>query len=723
MATSAVALSLVDSAKVYYGFWRSQGTALPKGPFVTLSTLWYTFLSSAIALYAAWALYRASRIFDVLLFRSIYTRTRISLEESQCAVLVVNSKAALDAFLSSFYLLRHGGPKKTLFKIMSSAFIILILSAAIPFLLAVFPTYNQGKIVDSDCALFGISSHGYVADNDPNIDQSGRAIDAKQIRWSDVSLASYDRSTSQSAAANSDPTYSSRNSGASRLPDPSQTFTTQCPSNATCNPALPFTFASEYTLQSRDFGLNSALSFSVAVSDICYRPIQALYPLPVANATDPIPYGLFYGPTGLSNNTDFVYAERRLSPGYTLTQYAARANDFFQPDWQPNATLLLGGDTTILFYFVGGMYSVNASSDPIFATGPVQNVPNFEPIYESAYLVSPVVCDTKYTFCANDTNACSPSGGISTLRNYLADKPQWDDIRTFLTASLFNPPIYLASFGSTAVAASQTAVTNGGTGVQPEPDNATTPKELSRLVGAGMTMLASMPQLMVLGYWNVSTSQQGLSVPGSLCPNVLLANGDYVSVLLMPYLVLVGGCLVIVAISYAHHLGLQFHPKWKPYAEVWSLHYAGQLHRMVAELVVVDSMNALGKKGQRKRVSIKKWPALRWADSGLDVVEQNDGSKAFGPGKDSPYPSAFVLLTCSLPLQRVTRVNPCPSHTDGSPRHPRPRPRPLTPRYPMDSRCCCRHHSSPCARQVLGRTLLPRDHRRRSNRPHPSPYP
>lgn len=162
MATSSIALALADAINIYHGFWYSHGSSLPKGPMLTLSTFWFTFISSCITLYLAWALSRIWCISSALMFHSVFKKTKHSLQESQCATLIVNSKSPLDVLFDCVNLIRRGGPKGTLKTIFGTSIVILCMNAVIPALLATFPAYNGGIIASSTCGLFQTLAVGTV---------------------------------------------------------------------------------------------------------------------------------------------------------------------------------------------------------------------------------------------------------------------------------------------------------------------------------------------------------------------------------------------------------------------------------------------------------------------------------------------------------------------------------------------------------------------------------
>lgn len=219
-------------------------------------------------------------------------------------------------------------------------------------------------------------------------------------------------------------------------------------------------------------------------------------------------FGLFYGPvqagTQVTNYTEMAYKERRLSPGYSLTQY--NANVDYPNIWTPNSTLLQGGDTTILFYSVGGVGVTKPSTDPIFAT---QDASASETTYMPLNVVAPIVCDTKYVLCPGNGRNCSDSGGMTNVVSWLIGKEgdSWNQLGLLFNAALGSPSVYRASLGLNAVAASETAF--GGI-LQLDPTNATARRELTRLSVAGMLMLAGYPQLSAVGYWDVGNGTTGL---------------------------------------------------------------------------------------------------------------------------------------------------------------------------------------------------------------------
>jgi hypothetical protein len=278
---------------------------------------------------------------------------------------------------------------------------------------------------------------------------------------------------------------------------------------------------------------------------------------------------------------------------------------------------MLGGDTTILIYFVGGITYSQPSDDPMF---PTNTVPNVDGFYDSRYIVSPIICDTKYQLCANDGRDCSPSGPMSHVAQWIVMQPGsiWASIGFLFGALTYQPPIQAASGGSGAIAASQTLLQ--GTYIQGDSEHTTVVKELSRLAKASMTMMASSSQLAALGYWNLGHGS-AQTIP-QLCHSVVIQTPTAISILLTPYLVFLGMTLIVVGISYADVFGAGKLQVWKKYADLWTLYRAGQLHREVAEQLC-------GRLGQAH--GGENWPDLRTKGVGLDVVER-DGAKYFVAG-------------------------------------------------------------------------------------------
>jgi hypothetical protein len=635
MTFSTLLVSLGYWPTVRYGFWLSRGTGLPEGPMVTVSLFVFKYINTGFGLFIAWTLSRIVQIIEFLVFRHIFGKTTECLAHSQCAALVVNTKAPLEVSLTTLGLLRDGGPKRTLLRILLVALFLMALAAGIPALVAAFPTYEQGISASYLCQIFGVSTEGYVPLN-PNDDVGqGYAISAQLIADAALGLADWGTGALPSS-------QSKKLSQALPVPNISHTF--QCPSGAQCHPSFPFDFTSDYTLSAGDFGFNIDMQFSLQVVDTCYRPIDAIAP---GDSGDiPVPYGLYYGPvTGdidrspasaeLPNATQTFYEEQIYAGSYELTQQAARAGDWIANSWTPNSTLLLGGDTTILFYLVGGVLMTEQSSDPIYATGSlVSDLGPTGQLYSSSSIVSPIVCDTKYQFCAN--NDCSTFGGVSTLHSYLGTKSGeiWEDLDTFLSNTLFYPPIYMASIGSGAVFASLTE----RDGIQTLPEVANATYELSELVYTGQLIIASQPQLIAAGYWNFN--EQGYSPPNAtlptLCGNVIVDNQGAVTIYLIPYIVFL---VVAIPTIIASYVGMRVFKK-KGYTDAWNLYTAGHLHRALVEEV----------SGRKEQVDItKNWPALRQGDLGLGIVDE-DGVKRLGAPFFLNYPQHRYLTCVPQPL-------------------------------------------------------------------------
>ena len=595
--SSSNTLGLIDAPRIYHGFWHSYGTSLPQGPVLTVSTTVSTFLASGIALYTAWVLSRVWRILDVLIFKSIHDRSKKSLQESQYSALVVNSNAPLDAFLTAGRLMRRGGPKKTLIKIVLAALFVLLLTAATPALIVLLPTHNEGLIVSTNC--------GYY----PNLSYAEPwAFTRQKITFADASFISADRTETNSSAGRIATKLA-------RLPTPSQSYVRRCPAGVTCHPDYPFTFSSNYNLTSGHFGLNLDMSFYIQILQTCYRPIQAV---------DMNSDGRYCFRYGTYNTTaeirdcflSYVSAQRS-SPAYTLRSFSSLTDANPANPWTPNSSLVLGGDTLLLAYFIGGVHSLQPSDDPIFATLPMTSEASY---YIPRYIVSTIICDTKYQVCANSGRDCSPSGPRSHTLKWLNTKPGslWLSINKPFSLLTALPPMRSAATGSGAVAASKTL---GGDGlVQSDPSYTTVVRELSRLVQTGMIMMASRPQLAALGYWGLGNESSKTSP--QLCDNVVIQTAAAVSIPLTAYVVFLSLTLLVVVISYADLLGagkLQF---WKGYADLWKLYHVGQLHREVAEQL--SGKVGLAHVGEN-------WPRLNSGDVGLDVIERGS-TKYLVPG-------------------------------------------------------------------------------------------
>ena len=123
----------------------------PKGPVLTITTTVSTFLTSGLALYSAWVLSRVWCILDVLIFKSMCDRTKMSLAESQCAALLVNSNSPFGTLLTARQLAQRGGPKGTLTKIILASLVVISINAATPLITTAFPSQNVGLFAARSC--------------------------------------------------------------------------------------------------------------------------------------------------------------------------------------------------------------------------------------------------------------------------------------------------------------------------------------------------------------------------------------------------------------------------------------------------------------------------------------------------------------------------------------------------------------------------------------------
>jgi len=171
------------------------------------------------------------------------------------------------------------------------------------------------------------------------------------------------------------------------------------------------------------------------------------------------------------------------------------------------------------------------------------------------------------------------------------------------------PPIYQASLGSAAVAASQT--TPGGQ-IQLAPDAATARRELGRLVEAGMVMLASYVRLSASGYWNVGLGSQSLTPTTSslLCDRVIVETKDSISIPFTPYIVLLVVTLVVVLVSYADwYLKTDW---WRNHSTNWALHKPGPMLRRLTEIIHEEELDASPS---------DQWGLAEADTLGLDIIE------------------------------------------------------------------------------------------------------
>jgi hypothetical protein len=180
------------------------------------------------------------------------------------------------------------------------------------------------------------------------------------------------------------------------------------------------------------------------------------------------------------------------------------------------------------------------------------------------------------------------------------------------------PPIYLAAQGSQAILAAQTLAPDFQ--IQLDPQNTTVNHELDRLVRAGMSMLASSGQLAAMGFWSL---EQGVSEPLPLgfCQNIAIQSATEITILVMPYIILLGISLFLVTVSYAECFGARRIRYWRKYAEPWALYRVGELHRDVAQYLYDGIKQGRADAG---------WPRLESECLGFNVVDEN-GLRRFGP--------------------------------------------------------------------------------------------
>src|ERR1700733_13349422 len=100
MVSSDVLTTLSGQPRIAQGLWYSQGSVLPKGHMLTLTTFWLNFINLALGGLIAWSLSRLWRIACATLFQAVYNE-RPSWEESQNFALIVNSKTALEGCMAS----------------------------------------------------------------------------------------------------------------------------------------------------------------------------------------------------------------------------------------------------------------------------------------------------------------------------------------------------------------------------------------------------------------------------------------------------------------------------------------------------------------------------------------------------------------------------------------------------------------------------------------------
>jgi hypothetical protein len=590
---------------------------------LSLSPSLFSLLNLALGILIAWSLSCLWQIVCAVLFVAVY-KEQPSWEESQNAALIVNSKSALGSCLDSSLLLHHrrksgavypNRARHPVITLLVLSLIVMTLTVAYPSLVALIPATNAGLVVTQDvCGLAPVLPEGRK--------DIGAKAEAKLTQWANVALTVFDLSD---AARRLDSTNSSQ-SASSLFPTPLTSYSDICPPEASeCSPQYPFTFTGNYTLHPKQFGLNTNTQFSIQVFDTCYGPHYAYFEITGVNSTIPV-YGLFYGPVNISgfadavhtDYTDIAFKQDIYPANYILSSYFALADDPPGEGWSPNSTLTLGGDTSLFFYRINGVRMLNYSSDPLFAT--MKNESSFG--YSPSRTIVPIICDTKYIVCLDGSNDCSQLGGVHSLSRWFTGQPGdfHDEIRQFLLSPLYVPPIYRASFGYTAIAASQTV--REGT-YQSDP-HVTAQRELARLLYTGMLMLASFVPLSAIGYWDVGYGLVGLhsANPRSLCRITIMQSLTVITVPALPYVIILVVTLLVVLISYATCCVRGRSTRMSNLLNVWMLYSPGQLHREVTERIrgafaVVDTTTA--------------WPTVRRRHLGADVVIR-DKQKCFGIG-------------------------------------------------------------------------------------------
>ena len=109
---------LASSFDVYYGFWQSHGSVLPKGPMLTLDPFWFKVFNAALLLILVFSVSRTWRIFAAILFATIFSRAKCCAQQSQCAALLANTPDPRTALWTSSKLSWHGDAEGTLRKTM-----------------------------------------------------------------------------------------------------------------------------------------------------------------------------------------------------------------------------------------------------------------------------------------------------------------------------------------------------------------------------------------------------------------------------------------------------------------------------------------------------------------------------------------------------------------------------------------------------------------------------
>jgi hypothetical protein len=188
--------------------------------------------------------------------------------------------------------------------------------------------------------------------------------------------------------------------------------------------------------------------------------------------------------------------------------------------------------------------------------------------------------------------------------------------------------------GSSAIAASQGI----SKGILLEEDLATTPRELLRLSQAGMAILASRSRLSALGYWNLGPGSIKPTAADSLCLNTIIETTSAVSILLVPYIILLVVLFPLTLVSYMDWINPSWE-WWRKRAIPWKLYTAGQMHRKIVEQ----------KYGGQWMVDLSTdYPPLEPASSGLDFVN-DDNPLRFNLGKYQENGSSPATLPYSIP--------------------------------------------------------------------------
>lgn len=634
MSIFSVSTSLVGPVRIHYGFWFAQSSTHQPGLMLTLSNFYASYLSIALGLLVGWAISRLWRISCAILFYFSYTANP-SWEESQNNVFIVNSTSPLEGLTESYGILRsrakvyrphrsgrftllHGNTspryrraKYIIISVMGIGFITVILKLAVPLLISLVPLTKTGPLAAKNCG-----GHDGIW-----IEQTATSVE-KSKNWITAVFAILDR------YPDSEP-----ETDQNKLPDPQQSIVFDCPGSVSgCSTKHPFTFSSNYSLSDHHFGLNVESSFSLRVSESCYRPSWDRETSRInsteAGNEDITTYGFYYGPivtrngTILQNYTQAIMAERpNDAPPYFINAESVQDSPI-PGGWSPSSALVQGGDTTFLLYYLPKSPTLEeSSSDPIFSTKSSDSYY----VYEESEV--PIICDTKYVFCAGKPGEdCSAPGGINALKEWLKSRQEaiLNDIERLLEAVIVSPLIYVAIRSREAVAAGQ--VTTNGTLAR---QNATAFGELSRLTKTGMVMWASYVQLSATGYWystlwapNITTEAD----PNSLCNKVIMESLKVTTIPVIPYSMITICSLVIVSVSYSS--SLRFVRKTGVASigrlfNIWALHRPGQLHREATE--------RLRGRDFKFNNRIDPWPSIPY-QSGPSIITR-EGSERFISGR------------------------------------------------------------------------------------------